>query len=431
MFPTIEDCFFGYEIETLSTNGDAGVNRMQEIKNALVGMGLQCRVVNYTFSDYQPAVWLLKTDASLGSMGVEVISPTMTCTPASFDEVKQVMDWLRTHSFDSGNSRCGGHAHISVAPRFNVTSREYAAVSLRYAARKSEMDAILPPSRRLNQYANPLAGSALTKVEQATVGAALSFGHGERFTAVNLEHIGKGINSRRVEFRAAGGTLQPSKAAGYIKLYAAFVCATVKMMRESNVAPAAPVAARVVELPEPTTNVFAEVAEPSRTRRPRGHRRLRPDGFPYYERSERVMHFEQELLRIGIVTATFAAAQGWTYEQLRACRDIMRRNGADIVRLDQNDGIAFSVRNRSFLPTSREQMYPVPGQRAPSSRRAANALPPTTGSARAAQPNVQTHPAAPASPARLLGLLRAAPLLQDAPEDIVSWYAGRREDFSA
>jgi uncharacterized protein (UPF0297 family) len=159
---------FGIELETFHhtrlTGGRYNVGASGRfIADGIKAMGYEAKPTNNHFEeDYR--VWQIKPDNSLSQCpnGLEVVGRTMPGTEASLEEVTKVANWLMAQGYEV-NQHTGYHIHIDAA---DMSSYEAAAVAVRYNVHRTEIDGIMPPSRRaaVCYWAKPLVGDDLRKV---------------------------------------------------------------------------------------------------------------------------------------------------------------------------------------------------------------------------------------------------------------------------
>lgn len=416
---------FGIELECFHPV-DSTVETGPRIARAILGMGYPAKNQrNHFATEYDK--WQIKPDSSIGPAGqaLEVVSRTMTTPQRGIDEVRKVANWLTNAGFDINTSH-GYHIHLDAS---DMTSFEAAAISYRYNARRAEFNAILPRSRHENQYCGELRDHELDKVRNTVVNLDRheEWSSGERFTAVNLQHIAKDGSERRIEFRQHSGTLNADKIVGWYMLLCDFVEETLRIIRQPTEAGIAATMARV----ETTQAVAAVAAEPivraQRTRR--GATRSVVIGtrreMPVIDAGTDYAYFLDCIAERGVVTQADAAARSWDSTRLRVTAHWLRRNGAALVTTDRNGELAYvgqnGARTREAIFTNAAQIRqrievaapaPAPAPRlnifdAPVQRRPAQ---------------VQTA---------LLERLENADILQNVSPETQLWYRRRREDFAS
>lgn len=151
-----------------------------------------------------PLGWKMKTDASLGGDGVEVVSPPIK-GQAGLDALQGVLTLL----IDNGatvNRRCGLHVHHDVS---DVGRNGMVLFARSWAANQDLIDMLVSPSRRSSarhRYCLPLSTSELRNLDTTLP---------ERYRTVNLRAYAL---HGTIEIRQHQGTLSFRKIEGWIKL---------------------------------------------------------------------------------------------------------------------------------------------------------------------------------------------------------------------
>ena len=161
--------------------------------------------------------WKIVTDASLGHLGLELVSPPLEWNETSRDQVRELMAKMNEYGC-TVNRQCGLHVHHDAT---NMPMAQMANIVRNYALAETVMDSIMPRSRRGNcRWANSL-GSANPSANYDSIRRSL--GH-TRYRKVNVESY---TQHRTVEFRQHSGTINASKIihwvnlTGYIVAYSA------------------------------------------------------------------------------------------------------------------------------------------------------------------------------------------------------------------
>lgn len=416
---------FGIELECYHPTKDADTST-REIIAAIRAMGYRAKASNYTGRDYDH--WQVKPDGSVSPYGrsLELVAPTLPGTPASFEQVRKVVEWMSAQGFDV-NKSCGFHVHIGTP---DLSIPQHAAVAYRYHLLRDDINAVLPRSRHNGNYCEALAYGALDKVRRGANGAnTLRWDHGERRVAVNLEHSTKDRSARRIEFRQHSGTLNWGKVFGWYRLMCEFIEETVRLYGNGPT-----VAASVVQT-QPNVG-FPPVGgvRQGRTRRVTGNVATvsrvvgtTPAGVvPYIEPNSDYDKFLNAIETHGVVTMADGRAFGWPDTRLRVTAHWLRQRGAALVTTERNGELAYvgqsGARTRSSIFTESG----VVRERVAVSNAEALVRAMTAGAAPGVVATV-TRPAV-ASPATVDERLNA-PFTQGLSAETLAWYRQRREDF--
>lgn len=183
--------------------------------------------------------WTVKHDGSISGNGAEVVSPVLRGQDG-LDQCRRVC--LALQSFECKvNTSTGFHLHIGLpgVSRRNVTPKGFEhlrALCALWVRHESDLDAVLPPSRRAraNTYCDSnraLVAGGYTPAHGETafhrVMGAASFAQlmrlmcpNGRYTKLNLEAVNR---HGTVEFRHHSGTVDADKVTNWIKLFCALV----------------------------------------------------------------------------------------------------------------------------------------------------------------------------------------------------------------
>lgn len=370
---------FGIEIEC----GHTGNDGFATAANLSAIPGVSATRASYSSQNY--SVWQVKPDGSLQILGAqEIVSPTLPGTEDSVEQVRAVASALEGLDYRVNRS-CGLHVHLDAS---DLSRRECAVIAWRYSLLQDSLKTILPRSRwdGTNMYAQFASSSALTKITAAAQdpNTATYWTHGERYVAVNLEHIHKSRSERRIEFRQAAGTVNPDKIIGWYKFLCEFVAETVRLIR----APAPQAATGVATVTSVTTQ------------------ETRPAAVPPLRAGTDNYRFITTLEQNGIVTQADARSFGWVDTRLRVTAHALRRLGANIVVVNYCGEGAYVVVGRYGSPTNRAEIFTLPAT-VRRVRRAPGAAP------------VGTH-------IDVQAILRAAPLEQGLSDSTKNWIDQRR-----
>lgn len=183
------------------------------------------------------ASWTVKTDCSVmdvefSSPGVEVVSPILT-GQAGLKEVQKVARALRKAG-GRANSTCGLHVHVGAR---DLSPLHVQTIISRYAAFEPMIDAILPTSRRNNQFALPMAN--LLSVRPDVLNTAPSVANianllSTRYYRVNvLSYLRHGT----LEFRQHSGSVEAEVITNWILFVLNFVEASTPPATRSATGP--------------------------------------------------------------------------------------------------------------------------------------------------------------------------------------------------
>ena len=374
---------FGIEIEC----GHATNDRFTTALSLTNIDGIHARANNYSGTDY--SVWQVKPDGSLRiAGGQEIVSPTLPGTDEGIEAVCKVAGYLEGANYKVDRS-CGLHVHLDAA---DLSRHECAVIAWRYSLLQDSLKQVLPRSRwdGSNGYASFASSSSLTKITAAASNpqTAAYWTHGERYTAVNLEHAHKARSERRIEFRQAGGTVNADKIIGWYRFLCEFVAETVRLVR----APA----------PQAETGVASVTSVTTHETRPASVPPLRA-GTDNYK-------FITTLETNGIITQNDARQFGWPDTRLRVVAHALRRLGANIVVINYNGEGAYVVPGQAFFSSPRHTIFTQPAivRRV---RRAPAAAPLGTSF-------------------DLEAVVRVAPLEQGLSDSTKAWLASRRETLA-
>ena len=403
---------FGLELETFNpavSYARSGAN----IAAAIRGLGFSAVRSDRHF-DANYDVWQIKPDVSLSPAGfaLEVVSPTLPGTDDSIEQVRKVADWLVGNGYEV-NQSMGYHIHIDAG---DLTAYECAAVALRYHHCQQDIDAILPPSRRNSRWSARLSGGSFDKVRRTVENRRQqeSWSHGERYAAVNLQHVAKRRDERRMEFRQHSGTLNADKIIGWYKFLCEFVAETLRLLRanDGSVTPAPIVTstARPIIRGQRVRNGRTRSVVVGTTQVPR---------MPMIEAGTDYDMFLNAIAANGVVTQADARGFGWPETRLRVTAHWLRRNGADLITTQRNGELAYVGREGAM---TREAIFTQPAQ----IRQRVEAL------AAAARPVAPIAPAivAGAQQYEVMQALSSAPVLQGCSDSTVAWFNARRSAFA-
>ena len=375
---------FGVELEVLHPHHD----RRATANDLSAYCAVDAIPAPYSGTDYTR--WQIKPDGSLSGVNAqEVVGRLLPGNEASIEEVRRVANYLEANGYRVNRST-GYHINIDAS---DLTRRECAVIAWRYSLLQDSLKTLLPRSRwdGTTMYAPFASSSALTKIVAAAQdpNTAAYWTHGERYVAVNLEHIHKSRSERRIEFRQAAGTVNADKIIGWYKFVCEFVAETVRLIR----APAPQAATGVATVTSVTTQ------------------ETRPAAVPPLRAGTDNYRFITTLEQNGIITQADARSFGWVDTRLRVTAHALRRLGANIVVCNHNGEGAYVVVGHEFQRTNRANIFTLPAT-VRRVRRAPGAAPAGT--------NIDVQ-----------AILRAAPLEQGLSDSTLAWVAQRRAVLAA
>lgn len=202
---------FGIEIETIGLSPA----RCAEVLRA-ANINAQAEGYNHRTQSH----WKCTTDASIGRNNCEIVSPPMDVdSTTSMLQVGIVLQALR-NAGARVDRRCGIHVHIEVRDESKAT---IANVFNRYKRFESEIDRMMPPSRRgaRNGYCRSLAG--FRDMAPNLLSTQVANYCGTRYVKVNLKSY---IKYGTIEFRQHSGSLNTEKVVNWICFCRDFVKAS-------------------------------------------------------------------------------------------------------------------------------------------------------------------------------------------------------------
>ena len=229
---------FGIELEIAGINHQTALTVLRAI-----GIAVQDESYNHTTR----AHWKLVEDSSVRG-GFEVVSPVLH-GEEGIEEAMAVAEALS----DAGatvNRSCGFHVHFDAS---DLTVNDVKTIVRRYADHETEIDAIMPPSRRgsNNTYCRSLSGIPFERFMRSFNITELASVMGSRYYKVNLMSFQR---HGTIEFRQHSGTINANKIANWVRFLGQFI----DVCKSQSHAPAAP--APVIEHPS-VRGVQARLAE--------------------------------------------------------------------------------------------------------------------------------------------------------------------------
>ena len=209
-YPTLTNRTFGVELEFVGVHPRdvaAAINNVD---------GIECHYEGYHHRT--TAYWKLVTDQSIDGLGGEIVSPILRGADGA-RQLELVINALDTLEGISVNVSCGLHVHLDVA---DLTVNEIQTTYERYADYESQIDMIMPRSRRGN---NSRWCGSITNVKtrvknvrtKSKAGLANAAG---RYYKVNLQSLSR---HGTMEFRQHSGTINFDKIINWVSFLMAFV----------------------------------------------------------------------------------------------------------------------------------------------------------------------------------------------------------------
>lgn len=198
---------FGIELEIAGINHQTALTVLRAI-----GIAVQDESYNHTTR----AHWKLVEDSSVRG-GFEVVSPVLH-GEEGIEEAMAVAEALS----DAGatvNRSCGFHVHFDAS---DLTVNDVKTIVRRYADHETEIDAIMPPSRRgsNNTYCRSLSGIPFERFMRSFNITELASVMGSRYYKVNLMSFQR---HGTIEFRQHSGTINANKIANWVRFLGQFI----------------------------------------------------------------------------------------------------------------------------------------------------------------------------------------------------------------
>lgn len=209
-YPTLTNRTFGVELEFVGVHP-------RDVARAINNVdGIDCYYEGYHHRT--TAYWKLVTDQSIDGTGGEIVSPILMGDEGA-RQLELVIAALDTIEGISVNVSCGLHVHLDVA---DLTVNEIQTTYERYADYESQIDMIMPRSRRGN---NSRWCGSITNVKtrvknvrtKSKAGLANAAG---RYYKVNLQSL---TRYGTMEFRQHSGTINFDKIINWVSFLMAFV----------------------------------------------------------------------------------------------------------------------------------------------------------------------------------------------------------------
>jgi len=214
---------FGIEIEFV------GLCRF-EAERVINARGVDCRVEHYNHTTQR--YWKIVTDASLRPVNghaYELVSPILT-GDAGVAELKTVLEAINEAGAQV-NVSCGLHVHLGCQ---DMTMNQIASLYERYAAYESQIDSVMPRSRRGNaRWARSLEGMTERVKGCADKHEAEWF---DRYYKINLSNVAR---RGAIEFRQHSGTTDFVKISNWLAFLQQFIERSIVLAESGS--PEAPV----------------------------------------------------------------------------------------------------------------------------------------------------------------------------------------------
>jgi len=222
-YPTLTDRTFGVELEFVGV-------RPQEVANVINATGIDCYFEGYHHNT--TPYWKLVTDASLDGVGGEIVSPILKGEDGA-KQLEQVIAALDTLDNIRVNVQCGLHVHLDVN---DLTVGQIQSVYERYADYESQIDMIMPRSRRGQnsrwcRSVTDVKGRIKNVRSKTKAGLAHAAG---RYYKVNLQSL---TRYGTMEFRQHSGTINFDKIINWVSFLMAFVDTSAKLTTKNKTKP--------------------------------------------------------------------------------------------------------------------------------------------------------------------------------------------------
>lgn len=326
---------FGIELELVGPRGATDI--VEHAARILNDQGVTARTNSHFGRAY--AEWQSKPDSSLTPAGrcTEVVSRIMPAREESYEEIRRVVSALDAAGYGV-NRTCGLHVHLNVS---DLPIRSRLLVALRYYQAREQINAIMPPSRRANAYAQPFSSRELVALDRILLGRENYSAMFERYRATNLAWVNQGRDEARIEFRQAAGTCNADKVIGWVRFLQDLVEEVARRGADADFSrrPVAVVAPTVR-----TETVTIPGAAP----------RMRPGSH-----ADIVLTALRER---GFFTVENAQQHGIAPHVLRSVISGFRRHGARISTIEMDGNLAYrlggdSNGNQIAAPATNEQIF--------------------------------------------------------------------------
>ena len=330
---------FGIELEMVAPEAMARTGGpLNAAKSVLQDAGIMSRTNTHYGRNYSE--WQVKPDGSIQpyDRGAEVVSRILPALESSYDEVHRAVSALNNAGFGI-NRTCGFHVHVSVAD-LSMPVRQL--VLLRYAQIQNQINCTVPPSRRNNNFCQPLSADQQRQLASYIDSGSNSLPQVGRYCVTNMAWLSQGDNSR-IEFRQAAGTCNASKVVGWVRFLQDMITEVARRAAEPGVRFGTAGAPRPVAPVAPVAPV-----------RPVGNvPRMRPGSDAY-----RTL---EQIRTTGVVTTAWAENHGIADNVFRRIITGFRRHGADLHTIRAADaGPTYVLNGARNLPMTAEQVFAAP-----------------------------------------------------------------------
>lgn len=210
---------FGIEIEFLHTTDMTPARTAIARDATAAGFAFHGRYHTHN-TDYALGGWQGMYDGSL-STGTEIVSPILDGSPASHDQVRDMLRIVRRH----GGATAAGVGMHTNHDTTDFTTADKVRLIRNLRALAPCIAAFLPASRRTSSWARPLADFEWDAAEANIArGAACGI---DRYRAFNLQHLHLRGDQCRVEWRQLGHTLNGRKVRAWVRMGQAVMAATL------------------------------------------------------------------------------------------------------------------------------------------------------------------------------------------------------------
>lgn len=193
---------FGVEIEHHGVAQSSSAQRMREL-----GLSAEAQDYNHRVQSQ----WKSITDASCG---YEVVSPILS-GENGFEQVALAMQAIREMG-GSVSTRCGLHVHLDMSDLDGAAIARFVET---YVDAQAQINAMMPPSRRVNGFCRPWDRYDLETVTRQ-LRSTRTVNYYERYRTINVCSFPK---YGTIEVRQHQGTLNAAKIEAWIKLMMALV----------------------------------------------------------------------------------------------------------------------------------------------------------------------------------------------------------------
>lgn len=206
---------FGIELEFLSgfDYDSDEIDEFNDLMRETVGHSRYSCVLRYCHNKGNK--WELGRDGSVRAPGMhsyELTSPVFTLNKQSdLDEIKAVVELVKTVLHGVTNKTCGTHVHMSFACYATYELMKHFAACYK-ANEKDLFDRLVPAHRNHNQYCRSVDPEYVLTT---------------RYRKLNLTNVVRDSKSMHIEFRQLDGTLDYDKLMAWIKLQRLFVNTTM------------------------------------------------------------------------------------------------------------------------------------------------------------------------------------------------------------